>query len=157
MEGYTWFFPQNKNFCYIFTFHSHCLSLSSVWTTASYLWMMWMWGRWHTVKLWKLLRRQVLSSASTFSAENQLQRKSLKSNSSKGLKVCGSADGYEASMFLCELKNSLYPAKLCPLDLANLLCVTPYLLCSLSASHHSFLRFRFQHCWRCGKPAHTRR
>lgn len=38
---------------------------------------------------------------------------------------------------LCELKNSLYPAKLCPLDLANLLCVTPCLLCSLSASHHS--------------------
>lgn len=88
-----------------------------------------MWGRWHTARLWRLLRRQVLSSASTSSAENQQRRKSLKSNSSKGLKVCGSADGCEASTFLCGLKNPLYPAKLCPLDLANLLCVNPYLCC----------------------------
>lgn len=77
---------------------SLCLSVSRppcfflVWTTASYLWMMWMCGRWHTAKPWRLSRRQVLSSASTFSAGNPRRRKSPNSNSSKGLKVCGSMD-----------------------------------------------------------------
>lgn len=85
-----------------------------------------MWGRWHTAKLWRLLRRQVLSSASMFSAENQQLRKSLKSNSSKGLKVRASVDPCTASMLLCGLKDALFPDKLCPLDLTNLLCVNPY-------------------------------
>lgn len=129
-----------------------------VWTTASYLWMMSMWGRWHTAKLWRPLRRQVLSSASMSSAENQQQRKSPKSNSSKGLKVCGSVDWCTASTPLCGLKDALYPAKLCPLDLANLLCVNPTSFAhSLPLSSLPFLRIRFQHCWRGGKPAHTRR
>lgn len=35
---------------------------------------------------------------------------------------------------MCGLKDPLYPAKLCPLDLENLLCVNPHLRCSLSAS-----------------------
>lgn len=146
------FLPEQKPYFYL----ARCLSVSAVWMTASYLWTTLMCGRWHTAKLWRPLRRQVLSSASMFSAENRLQRKSLKSNSSKGLKV--SAEGCNASTFLRGLNNPLYPAKLCPLDFANLLSVnlTSFAHC-LPASPLPFLRIRFQHCWRCGKPAHTRR
>lgn len=93
----------------------------------------------------------MLSSASTFSAENQQRKKSLKSSSSKGLKVCASEDWCKASRLL----RGLTDAKLCPLDLANLLCVNLHLLCARSAP--PFLRIRFQHCWRGGEPAHTRR
>lgn len=131
VEDYTKFLPKQKLIMH-FLSPSNCFSFLSrspfpcglVWMTASYLWMMLTWGRWHTAKLWRPLRRQVLSCVSTFSAENQQQRKSLKSNSSKGLKVC-----WSRPTLLCGFKDTLYPAKLCPLDLANLLCVNPHLLC----------------------------
>lgn len=102
LEDYTSFLMKTSTIFLLF--HPHVFS---VWTTASYLWTMWMWGRWHTVKLWRLLRKQVLSSASMFSAGNRLQRKSLKSNSSKGLKVHERADGCVVLMFWCGLKTPI--------------------------------------------------
>lgn len=130
LEHHSWFLP----FSHKYISASHCLSLSSVWTIASYLWTMSMWGRWRTAKLWRLSRRQVLSSASTCCVENRRLRKSPKSNSSKGLKVSG--DGCRASKFfvVAPLKNPLFPTKPCPLDLANLLRVNSCLLWLLSAS-----------------------
>lgn len=93
LTAFWWHITPNSPTQKLKLYFPSCLSVCLlVWMTASYLWMMLMWGRWHTAKPWRLLRRQVLSSASTSSAGNQQQRKSLKSNSSKGLKVCGSVD-----------------------------------------------------------------
>ena len=161
VQDYTRFLHQNRNSMLCFHSPSHCVSLCLslpcflVWTTASYLWMMWTCGRWHTAKLWRLWRRQVLSSAFTFSAENRRLRKSQKSNSSKGLKVRGSADQCTASTLLCGL-GRLFTWLSCALWIEQLCSVlTP--LSPRPLSLLSFPRIGFQHRRRGGQPAHTRR